>query len=74
MKAASKRSTKKSNYSPTSVQIEQAEVAVNRALGVALLLTEYAGGDHHNANAAGAIVEQLQKAQRLLQGEEARRG
>ena len=76
MKAAKKRSTTKSTnpktsaqHTPSTVELENADYAIRKALGIALLLSE-THGDEHNANAAHAIVDQLFEAVRQLGGEE----
>jgi hypothetical protein len=61
------------SQAPSATDIEYSLGRVRKALGVALLLSERVGdNDPHDAAAAGAIVDQLQEAERLLSGEEAR--
>lgn len=51
-----------------AIEIEEIGVCVGKAFGVALLLAESSAGDEHNADAAGAIVDQLSLAQQILKG------
>lgn len=51
--------------------VEDAGVAIGKALGIAMALSEKPGGDKHDSNAADAIVDLLVAAKKALAGEEA---
>jgi len=53
--------------SAQDLDLEQLDLCVRKALGVAVVLSEKPGGDEHDRYAAEAIGDNLQKAKKILE-------